>query len=169
MLPMKSAMASTGSSHSGCAITSAPSCLLFTASTCRAVAKRVFPRLVDVEMVVRVLEHRDAQPDPGHSRQQFFQQGRLAHLPGPGQHEHRDLGMIDREVRDELEARHVQETAHVLVQRSRSIVDKVCSGSLAIVGVTYRLEDGRVELRRSIGNIGEDSFPPTQFPTRDQF
>lgn len=70
---------------------------------------------------------------------------------------------------DELEARHVQETAHVLVQRSRSIVDKVCSGSLAIVGVTYRLEDGRVELRRSIGNIGEDSFPPTQFPTRDQF
>ncbi|PTR40073.1 carbonic anhydrase [Rhodococcus sp. OK611] len=56
---------------------------------------------------------------------------------------------------DELEARHVVETGSLLMQRSRIIADRVERGSCAIVGVTYKLSDGRVKLQASVGDIGE--------------
>ncbi|AQA24781.1 carbonic anhydrase [Rhodococcus sp. MTM3W5.2] len=56
---------------------------------------------------------------------------------------------------DELEARHVVETGDLLMQRSRIIADRVEAGTCAIVGVTYKLSDGRVHLRNSVGDIGE--------------
>lgn len=56
---------------------------------------------------------------------------------------------------DDLEARHVKETAKQLVGRSKAVSDAVASGSLAIAGVTYQLADGRVVLRESVGDIGE--------------
>ncbi|MGW6379407.1 carbonic anhydrase [Rhodococcus sp. NPDC055112] len=56
---------------------------------------------------------------------------------------------------DELEARHVVETGTLLQQRSRIIADKVAAGTCAIVGVTYKLSDGRVQLQASVGDIGE--------------
>jgi carbonic anhydrase len=56
---------------------------------------------------------------------------------------------------DEFEARHVVETGAQLMARSTAIADRVNAGSLAIVGATYHLADGRVVLRDAIGDIGE--------------
>jgi carbonic anhydrase len=56
---------------------------------------------------------------------------------------------------DELEARHVVESGRLLMQRSMIISQRVATGECAIACVTYKLEDGRVQLHRSIGNIGE--------------
>ncbi|BBZ77994.1 carbonic anhydrase [Mycolicibacterium anyangense] len=56
---------------------------------------------------------------------------------------------------DEFEARHVTETAAQLMARSTAIADKINQGSLAIVGLTYHLADGKVALRKNFGDIGE--------------
>ncbi|MFF0494352.1 carbonic anhydrase [Nocardia sp. NPDC004068] len=56
---------------------------------------------------------------------------------------------------DELEARHVAETATVLQQRSGIIAERVAAGRCAIAGVTYTLTDGRAVLRTVIGDLGE--------------
>lgn len=56
---------------------------------------------------------------------------------------------------DEFETRHVNETAAQLIERSTVIAERVTTGSLAIVGVTYHLADGRVVLRDHFGEIGE--------------
>ncbi|MGU3502282.1 carbonic anhydrase [Mycobacterium sp. C31M] len=56
---------------------------------------------------------------------------------------------------DEFEARHVEETASQLMARSTVIADRVRSGDLAIVGLTYHLADGRAQLRNRFGDIGE--------------
>ncbi len=56
---------------------------------------------------------------------------------------------------DELEARHVAETSKLLMQRSMTISQRVATGECAIACVTYKLADGRAQLHRSIGNIGE--------------
>ncbi len=56
---------------------------------------------------------------------------------------------------DEFEARHVVETGTQLLARSNAIADRVKSGDLAIVGVTYRLADGRTVLREHLGDIGD--------------
>lgn len=55
----------------------------------------------------------------------------------------------------DIEARHVQETAELLMQRSRIIADRVAEGKCAIVGVTYTLAEGRARLRRVVGDVGE--------------
>lgn len=57
---------------------------------------------------------------------------------------------------DEFEARHVAETGAQLMARSTAIAERVDSGDLAIVGVTYHLADGRAVLRNHIGNVGEE-------------
>ena len=56
---------------------------------------------------------------------------------------------------DEFETRHVIETGTQLLARSSAIADRVERGELAIVGLTYRLADGRVTLRERLGSIGE--------------
>jgi carbonic anhydrase len=56
---------------------------------------------------------------------------------------------------DEFETRHVIETGTQLLSRSSAVADRVERGELAIVGLTYRLADGRVTLREHLGNIGE--------------
>jgi len=56
---------------------------------------------------------------------------------------------------DEFETRHVIETGSQLLARSSAIADRVERGELAIVGLTYRLADGRVTLREQLGDIGE--------------
>jgi carbonic anhydrase len=57
---------------------------------------------------------------------------------------------------DELEARHINETALLLMERSRIIASRVASGHLAIVGASYALSDGRVKLESVIGDAGEE-------------
>ena len=56
---------------------------------------------------------------------------------------------------DEFEARHVTETGAQLCNRSLAIAKRIDEGSLAIVGVTYHLADGRVVLRDHLGDVGE--------------
>ncbi|MEO6794703.1 MAG: carbonic anhydrase [Mycobacterium sp.] len=56
---------------------------------------------------------------------------------------------------DEFETRHVNETVAQLAARSAVIAEQIAEGSLAIVGATYRLADGRVTPRGHLGNIGE--------------
>ncbi len=56
---------------------------------------------------------------------------------------------------DEFEARHVNETITQLRIRSAPIAQRIAEGSLAIVGVTYQLAEGRVVLRDHLGDIGE--------------
>ena len=63
----------------------------------------------------------------------------------------------------EFVSRHVQETAHILMQRSRIIAQRVKDGELAIVGLSYRLDDGNVHLVEVIGDIGETPDLPSPF------
>ena len=56
---------------------------------------------------------------------------------------------------DEFEARHVNETAVQLRVRSAPVAEGIAAGTLAIVGLTYQLADGRVVLRDHSGDIGE--------------
>jgi carbonic anhydrase len=56
---------------------------------------------------------------------------------------------------DEFEAHHVRETAAQLLSRSTTILERIPTGELAIVGLMYHLADGRVALRASVGDIGE--------------
>lgn len=56
---------------------------------------------------------------------------------------------------DEFEVRHIHETVSQLMARSTAIAERVASGTLAIVGATYRLADGRAMLRDRVGNISE--------------
>jgi carbonic anhydrase len=56
---------------------------------------------------------------------------------------------------DEFEARHVSETVAQLRARSTAVAERLDAGAVAIAGVTYRLADGRAELRDHLGDIGE--------------
>lgn len=61
---------------------------------------------------------------------------------------------------DDFEARHILETGELLQQRSKIISDKVGAGELAIVGVTYKLNDGRAYLRSVIGDVEDIPHGP---------
>lgn len=54
---------------------------------------------------------------------------------------------------DELLGTHVMETANVLVERSELIRKKVEAGECAIVGASYSISDGAVEVRGTIGDV----------------
>jgi carbonic anhydrase len=56
---------------------------------------------------------------------------------------------------DEFEERHVRETVAQLMARSAAIAERVAAGTLAIVGITYHLADGRAALVDHVGDIGE--------------
>jgi carbonic anhydrase len=56
---------------------------------------------------------------------------------------------------DEFEERHVNETVSQLRIRSAPIAQGIIEGSVAIVGLTYHLANGRVVLRDHLGDIGE--------------
>ncbi|MEB3021617.1 carbonic anhydrase [[Mycobacterium] crassicus] len=56
---------------------------------------------------------------------------------------------------DQFETYHVNETVRQLAARSAVIADQIEAGTLAIVGATYHLADGRVQAREYLGDIGE--------------
>jgi carbonic anhydrase len=56
---------------------------------------------------------------------------------------------------DEFETRHVIETVAQLSTRSLAITERLAAGTLAVVGATYSLADGRVALRHHLGDIGQ--------------
>ena len=66
-------------------------------------------------------------------------------------------GLTDR---DELGAMHVVETTKLLRERSRIINDAVDEGKLAIVGVTYKLNDGHAYLRSVVGDVNDTPVKP---------
>jgi carbonic anhydrase len=71
------------------------------------------------------------------------------------------LGLRDglREV-DQFVTRHVVETVCELAQRSSAVAEGIAEGSLAVVGLTYRLTDGRVTLCHRIGELeGRPELP----------
>ncbi len=55
---------------------------------------------------------------------------------------------------EEFETRHATETAAQLLARSAILFNGVAAGSLAIIGATYELADGRVVLHNHFGDIG---------------
>ncbi len=61
---------------------------------------------------------------------------------------------------DDFEARHVLETGELLQQRSKIISDRIEQGRLAIVGVTYKLSDGRAYLRSVLGEVEDTPHGP---------
>ena len=61
---------------------------------------------------------------------------------------------------DDFEARHVLETGELLEQRSKIISDRIDNGELAIVGVTYKLSDGRAYLRSVLGEVEDVPHGP---------
>lgn len=61
---------------------------------------------------------------------------------------------------DDFEARHVLETGELLKQRSKIISDRIDDGRLAIVGVTYKLSDGRAYLRSVVGEVEDVAHGP---------
>ncbi len=61
---------------------------------------------------------------------------------------------------DDFEARHVLETGELLPQRSKIISDRIDDGRLAIVGVTYKLSDGRAYLRSVVGDVADIPHGP---------
>ena len=54
----------------------------------------------------------------------------------------------------DVEAEHVRQTMRLIVDRSLAISDAVDAGDLALVGLTYKLLDGRANLVEAIGPIG---------------
>ncbi|MCI9888047.1 carbonic anhydrase [Micrococcales bacterium 31B] len=58
---------------------------------------------------------------------------------------------------DDLGAQHVHLTGRLILERSRIIADRLASGKLAIAGVTYQLAEGKIKLRGSLGQIGEEA------------
>lgn len=58
---------------------------------------------------------------------------------------------------DEFEDRHVSETLSQLASRSSAIAERVGEGTLALVGVTYQLAEGKAKLVDHIGDIGEET------------
>lgn len=61
---------------------------------------------------------------------------------------------------DDFEARHILETGELLQQRSKIISERIDAGELAVVGVTYRLDDGRAYLRSVIGDVDDIPHGP---------
>ena len=61
---------------------------------------------------------------------------------------------------DDFEARHILETGELLEQRSKIISERIDAGELAIVGVTYKLSDGRAYLRSVIGDVDDVAHGP---------
>jgi carbonic anhydrase len=51
-------------------------------------------------------------------------------------------------------AKHVSETVTQLRIQSAPVAERLAAGTLAVVGATYRLADGRVVLQEHLGDLG---------------
>jgi carbonic anhydrase len=61
---------------------------------------------------------------------------------------------------DALIDEHIRHTCAFLVERSRALADRIEAGRCAVVGLGYRLDEGRVRLVCATGDIGEPDAPP---------
>lgn len=60
---------------------------------------------------------------------------------------------------DTLMAEHVRHTVHLIAERSGPIADAVVEGRCGLVGVAYRLDQGRVQLLESLGIASDHPSP----------
>ncbi|MFF1411899.1 carbonic anhydrase [Streptomyces sp. NPDC058289] len=58
-----------------------------------------------------------------------------------------------RETADEILAEHIENTVDLLLERSRVLAERVASGRLGMVGLSYRLADGSAQLVASRGLV----------------
>lgn len=54
----------------------------------------------------------------------------------------------------EVEQEHVRQTMRLIEERSRAVADRIADGRLAIVGLVYALDEGRVRIVGRLGDIG---------------
>lgn len=59
-----------------------------------------------------------------------------------------------RETAEEILAEHIEHTVDLLLERSRVLAERVASGRLGVVGLSYRLADGSAQLVASRGLDG---------------
>lgn len=55
----------------------------------------------------------------------------------------------------DVEREHVRQTMHLIEERSRAVGDRIAEGRLAIVGLVYALDEGRVRVVGRLGDIGD--------------
>ena len=55
---------------------------------------------------------------------------------------------------EDIEAEHVRQTVRLLVDRSALLAEAVAKGALAVVGLVYALDDGRVSVVEVLGEVG---------------
>src|SRR5215213_3491989 len=60
---------------------------------------------------------------------------------------------------DEIEAEHVRQTVRLLVDRSAVLAGAVREGRCAVVGLVYRLVEGRVSVVETVGDLPDDVRP----------
>ncbi|WP_233153366.1 carbonic anhydrase [Kineosporia sp. R_H_3] len=61
---------------------------------------------------------------------------------------------------DALTEDHTRHTVQLIVERSAAIAERVASGQVGVVGVVYRLDEGRVRLVEALGDVGVDAPLP---------
>ncbi len=71
----------------------------------------------------------------------------------------RDGGALEDTDPDLLTEEHTRHTVHLIAERSAAIADRVARGEVAVVGLVYRLDEGRVRLVETIGEIGLEPPP----------
>lgn len=54
---------------------------------------------------------------------------------------------------DEVEAEHVRNTVDLIAERSKLLAERIESGRLGIVGLTYALAEGRARMVASVGDV----------------
>ena len=60
---------------------------------------------------------------------------------------------------DRLATQHIAQMLAIAGHRSRIIADRISTGRLAIVGLTYQLSEGQVNVQGVYGDIGERPAP----------
>jgi carbonic anhydrase len=58
---------------------------------------------------------------------------------------------------DVLTEEHTRHTVHLLAERSAAISERIARGEVGVVGVVYRLDEGRVRLVEALGDVGVES------------
>jgi carbonic anhydrase len=61
---------------------------------------------------------------------------------------------------DALTEDHTRHTVRLIVERSAAIAERVATGQVGVVGVVYRLDEGRVRLVEALGDVGIDAPMP---------
>jgi carbonic anhydrase len=65
----------------------------------------------------------------------------------------------DEQALEQLGDEHIRHTVQLIAERSSAIADRVAGGSCAVIGVGYRLDEGRARLVSVIGDVADVARP----------